>query len=325
MARRGRRVRDHCLSSTHPPAPTTGGRTHGRPEVTGERLRLMAVHAHPDDESSKGAATTAKYAAEGVDVLVVSCTGGERGDVLNPRLRRGPGRDRGHAGAASRRDGRRRRRARRAAPLARLRRLGSARGRPAAAAAGGLLRARPAGGGGGAAGRAGPQLQAARDHHVRRERRLSAPGPHHVPQGVGGGVRGGGRPGALRRPRRAVDAVEALLQRRLLAGAHARDPRGAAGGGPRVAVRRVDRVPRGPGDARARGHHPDRRQRLLRAAGRGVARARHPDRPGRVLLRDAARDRAGQWPTEEYELAQSRVPTNLPEADLFAGLRGDAS
>jgi mycothiol S-conjugate amidase len=44
----------------------------------------MAVHAHPDDESSKGAATTARYAAEGVDVLVVTCTGGERGDVLNP-------------------------------------------------------------------------------------------------------------------------------------------------------------------------------------------------------------------------------------------------
>jgi mycothiol S-conjugate amidase len=52
--------------------------------VTGERLRLMAVHAHPDDESSKGAATTAMYAAHGVDVLVVTCTGGERGDVLNP-------------------------------------------------------------------------------------------------------------------------------------------------------------------------------------------------------------------------------------------------
>jgi mycothiol S-conjugate amidase len=46
----------------------------------------MAVHAHPDDESSKGAATTAMYAANGVDVLVVSCTGGERGDVLNPKL-----------------------------------------------------------------------------------------------------------------------------------------------------------------------------------------------------------------------------------------------
>ena len=49
-----------------------------------DKLRLMHVHAHPDDESSKGAATTARYAAEGVDVLVVSCTGGERGDVLNP-------------------------------------------------------------------------------------------------------------------------------------------------------------------------------------------------------------------------------------------------
>jgi mycothiol S-conjugate amidase len=49
-----------------------------------EGLRLMAVHAHPDDESSKGAATTARYAAEGVDVLVVTCTGGERGSILNP-------------------------------------------------------------------------------------------------------------------------------------------------------------------------------------------------------------------------------------------------
>jgi mycothiol S-conjugate amidase len=54
----------------------------------GERLRLMAVHAHPDDESSKGAATMARYVAEGVDVLVVTCTGGERGSVLNPKLDR---------------------------------------------------------------------------------------------------------------------------------------------------------------------------------------------------------------------------------------------
>ena len=49
-------------------------------------FRLMAVHAHPDDESSKGAATTAKYAAEGDDVLVVSLTGGERGSILNPAM-----------------------------------------------------------------------------------------------------------------------------------------------------------------------------------------------------------------------------------------------
>jgi mycothiol S-conjugate amidase len=51
-------------------------------------LRLLSVHAHPDDESSKGAATLARYAAEGVDVLVATCTGGERGDVLNPALDR---------------------------------------------------------------------------------------------------------------------------------------------------------------------------------------------------------------------------------------------
>ncbi|MFN8076696.1 MAG: mycothiol conjugate amidase Mca [Kineosporiaceae bacterium] len=55
-----------------------------------EPLRLMAVHAHPDDESSKGAATTARYVAEGVEVMVVSCTGGERGDVLNPKLQHDP-------------------------------------------------------------------------------------------------------------------------------------------------------------------------------------------------------------------------------------------
>lgn len=54
----------------------------------GEQLRLMAVHAHPDDESSKGAATMARYVAQGVDVLVVTCTGGERGSVLNPQLDR---------------------------------------------------------------------------------------------------------------------------------------------------------------------------------------------------------------------------------------------
>lgn len=51
-----------------------------------EPLRLMAVHAHPDDESSKGAGTMARYVAEGAEVLVVTCTGGERGDILNPAL-----------------------------------------------------------------------------------------------------------------------------------------------------------------------------------------------------------------------------------------------
>jgi mycothiol S-conjugate amidase len=53
-----------------------------------EQLRFMAVHAHPDDESSKGAATMARYVREGVDVLVATCTGGERGSVLNPTMDR---------------------------------------------------------------------------------------------------------------------------------------------------------------------------------------------------------------------------------------------
>ncbi len=52
-----------------------------------EGLRLLAVHAHPDDESSKGAATMARYVAEGARVMVATCTGGERGDILNPALK----------------------------------------------------------------------------------------------------------------------------------------------------------------------------------------------------------------------------------------------
>ncbi|MEO6944750.1 MAG: mycothiol conjugate amidase Mca [Lacisediminihabitans sp.] len=49
-------------------------------------LRLLAVHAHPDDESSKGAGSYAYYRSIGADVVVVSCTGGERGDVQNEGL-----------------------------------------------------------------------------------------------------------------------------------------------------------------------------------------------------------------------------------------------
>jgi len=58
--------------------------------VSSEQLRLMTVHAHPDDESSKGAATMARYVDEGADVLVVTCTGGERGSILNPGLKDRP-------------------------------------------------------------------------------------------------------------------------------------------------------------------------------------------------------------------------------------------
>jgi mycothiol S-conjugate amidase len=54
----------------------------------GDALRMMTVHAHPDDESSKGAATCARYVDEGREVVVVTCTGGERGSILNPAMNR---------------------------------------------------------------------------------------------------------------------------------------------------------------------------------------------------------------------------------------------
>jgi len=49
---------------------------------------LLSVHAHPDDESSKGAPTVARYKAEGVRSVLVTCTGGEEGDILNPAMDR---------------------------------------------------------------------------------------------------------------------------------------------------------------------------------------------------------------------------------------------
>ncbi|MEY2430611.1 MAG: mycothiol S-conjugate amidase [Acidimicrobiaceae bacterium] len=51
-----------------------------------DQLRLLAVHAHPDDESSKGAGTIAKYHDEGAWCVLVCCTGGEAGDILNPAM-----------------------------------------------------------------------------------------------------------------------------------------------------------------------------------------------------------------------------------------------
>lgn len=49
---------------------------------------LLTVHAHPDDEASKGAGTVAKYKAEGVRTVLVCCTGGEEGEILNPAMDR---------------------------------------------------------------------------------------------------------------------------------------------------------------------------------------------------------------------------------------------
>jgi len=51
-----------------------------------DALSLMTVHAHPDDEASKGACTVAKAHAERVHTVLVCCTGGEAGDILNPAV-----------------------------------------------------------------------------------------------------------------------------------------------------------------------------------------------------------------------------------------------
>jgi N-acetyl-1-D-myo-inositol-2-amino-2-deoxy-alpha-D-glucopyranoside deacetylase len=47
---------------------------------------LLLVHAHPDDETIGTGATMAKYAADGVNVVLVTCTLGEEGEVLVPAL-----------------------------------------------------------------------------------------------------------------------------------------------------------------------------------------------------------------------------------------------
>jgi N-acetyl-1-D-myo-inositol-2-amino-2-deoxy-alpha-D-glucopyranoside deacetylase len=48
--------------------------------------RLLLVHAHPDDESINNGATMARYAAEGAHVTLVTCTRGERGEVIPDAL-----------------------------------------------------------------------------------------------------------------------------------------------------------------------------------------------------------------------------------------------
>ena len=56
-------------------------------DLDGAPLCILTVHAHPDDEASKGAPTLARYDAEGVRTVLVCCTGGEEGDIQNPALR----------------------------------------------------------------------------------------------------------------------------------------------------------------------------------------------------------------------------------------------
>src|SRR5688500_19217858 len=53
-------------------------------------LRLMAVFAHPDDESLATGSLLARYAAEGVETYLVTATRGERGWAGPPEDDPGP-------------------------------------------------------------------------------------------------------------------------------------------------------------------------------------------------------------------------------------------
>src|ERR1700694_2476464 len=47
---------------------------------------LVAVHAPPDDETISMGGTLARYSAEGVRTIVVTCTRGDLGEVSDPNL-----------------------------------------------------------------------------------------------------------------------------------------------------------------------------------------------------------------------------------------------
>jgi N-acetyl-1-D-myo-inositol-2-amino-2-deoxy-alpha-D-glucopyranoside deacetylase len=72
-----------------PMTASTAATGNGAPDLgdaAGNPLRLLMVHAHPDDETTTTGATAARYAAEGVDVHLVTCTRGERGEILDDEL-----------------------------------------------------------------------------------------------------------------------------------------------------------------------------------------------------------------------------------------------
>jgi mycothiol S-conjugate amidase len=155
-------------------------------ESEADQLRLMAVHAHPDDESSKGAATMARYVREGAQVLVCTLTGGERGDILNPAM------DRPEIKADIA--------AVRRAEMARAREIlgveqcflgftdsGLPEGDPKPPLPEGCFALKPV------AEAAEPLVRAI----LRRAGRLPAPGPRDDPPGQRGGLRGGRGPGRV--------------------------------------------------------------------------------------------------------------------------------
>ena len=169
-------------------------------------LRLLAVHAHPDDESSKGAATMAIYAAAGVDVLVATCTDGSRGDIQNPAVEGEPHPKRDMAGA-------RRLEMEHAAKVLGVRQRwlgfvdsGLPEGDPLPPLPAGSFATLPLERAAAPLVRLVRALQAAGHPELRRERRLSAPGPHHGAPRRRRGLRSRRGPGPLPGNRRGLGA-----------------------------------------------------------------------------------------------------------------------
>ena len=271
----------------------------------------------------------ARYVREGVEVLVVSCTGGERGDDPEPALA---------ADEASMTD------FARDSPSVRRREMAARQGDPRASSTPGSASSTPASPRATrcrrcprAASRCVPLEEASRaagrlvrefrphvDDDVRRERRLSAPRPHHAAT------------------RSSVEAFEAAADPDRYPGTgepwqplklyyhltfHKRAHRGAArrrrGRRPRLAVRRVARRTGRTTPSTPSGSRPSSTcARLLRRARRGAARPTRTqvDPTGRWFLLPTELQQAA-WPTEDYELARSLVETAVPEDDLFAGVR----
>ncbi|GAA3165401.1 mycothiol conjugate amidase Mca [Nonomuraea roseoviolacea] len=284
----------------------------------GEPLRLMSVHAHPDDESNKGAATLARYAAEGVDVLVVTCTGGERGDVLNPAMDR-PGVRENLAEI------------RRAEMDAARRILGvrqeflgfvdsglPADGEPLPD---GCFARQPVEE---AAGRLVASMRAFRPHVVvTYDETGGYPHPDHIQTHLVTVAAFDAAGDAARHPEAGAPWQPAklyyhgALSKAWFQAMHdAMTERGLASPMREVLAEFPADVPAPEFSTRVAcaEYFPVRDRALL-------AHATQVDPDAGFMLHDRAAEREA-WPTEDYYLARSHVPVTLPEDDLFAGLRG---
>jgi mycothiol S-conjugate amidase len=291
-----------------------------RVDAKGEPLRLMAVHAHPDDESSKGAATMAKYVAEGVQVLVVTATGGERGDILNPAMDTPenqaniPALRQAEMAKAREILGVEQR-------VAGLCRLGPARGRPAAAAAGGLLRAGRPGG-----GRRPPWPRIIRAFRrtcsspTTRTAATRTPTTSAPTRSRCAGVEIAADPLAPASLGEPWQVLEGLLPPEL-------PPRAGVALDAVMHEHGLESPVPGAAGELARGSHPGRAADDVHPGGDYFevrddalrAHATQVDPNGFWFAVPLALQRKA-WPTEDYQLAQSHVPSTLPEDDLFAGI-----